>query len=133
VGWVLAVVVISILTAYIRAQRWRVLLRPVGQVPLYPAISATAIGFGATSVLPFRVGEFVRPVMLARNTRVPVSAALSGVVLGGLVGVRLFAMLLVSACALVVSIVNPRVPDWLRQGAYAMVPIVAVGFGVLVA
>jgi uncharacterized protein (TIRG00374 family) len=127
-GWVLGVVAISLVTAYIRAQRWRVLLRPVGQVPLYPALSATAIGFGATSVLPFRIGEVVRPVLLARNTRVPVSAALSSVVLE-----RLFDMLLVITCALAVSIVNPRVPDWLRQGAYGMVPIVAVGFGLLVA
>ena len=127
-GWVLAILAISVLSAYIRAQRWRVLLRPVGTVPLYPAFSATAIGFGATSVLPFRIGEVVRPVLLARNTRVPVSAALSSVVLE-----RLFDMLLVISCALGVSIINPRVPDWLRQGAYAMGPFVVVGFGVLVA
>jgi len=42
-------------------------------------------------------------------------------------------MLLVITCALVVSIVNPRVPEWLRQGAYGMVPMVAIGFGVLIA
>ena len=127
-GWVLAVVVISLFTAYLRAQRWRVLLRPVGKVPLYPALSATAIGFGATSVLPFRAGELLRPALLGRHQGVGMSAALSSVVLE-----RLFDMLLVITCALVVSIVNPRVPDWLRQGAFAMVPIVAVGFGVLVA
>ncbi len=50
--WILAVTLASLATVYIRAQRWRVLLRPVGEVPLYAALSATAIGFGATSVLP---------------------------------------------------------------------------------
>jgi len=46
--WVGAVVVASVASLYIRAQRWRVLLRPLGDIPLYPALSATAIGFGAS-------------------------------------------------------------------------------------
>ena len=64
VTWVLATVVVSLLTIYIRAQRWRVLLRPVGGVPLSAALSATAIGFGASSVLPFRIR---RPPALSRG------------------------------------------------------------------
>jgi glycosyltransferase 2 family protein len=126
--WVLGVVGVSLLTIYIRAQRWRVLLRPVGETPLYPALSATAIGFGASAVLPFRIGELVRPALLARSTGIAMSAALSSVVLE-----RLFDMLLVISCFLAVSIVYPEVPDWLRRGAYVLAPLVVVGFGVLVA
>ncbi|TMA38639.1 MAG: hypothetical protein E6J79_06185, partial [Deltaproteobacteria bacterium] len=48
-GWAAALVGVSLVTLYIRAQRWRVLLRPMGHVELYPALAATAIGFGASS------------------------------------------------------------------------------------
>jgi len=113
-GWVVAVLVVSLVTVYVRAQRWRVLLRPLGKVPLYPAISATAIGFGATAVLPFRLGELLRPALLARRVGVSMSAALSSVVLE-----RLFDILLVISCFLGVSLVH-ELPVTLRRGAQVL-------------
>jgi uncharacterized protein (TIRG00374 family) len=113
-GWVVAVMVASLVTIYIRAQRWRVLLRPLGDVPLYPALSATAIGFGATSVLPFRAGELIRPALLGRRVGVGMSAALSSVVLE-----RLFDIMLVITCFLGVSLVY-EMPAALRRGAYVL-------------
>ena len=92
-GWVAALLVASLATVYIRAQRWHVLLRPLGAVPFPSVLSATAIGFGASTVLPLRLGEIVRPALLARGARIGMSAALSSVVLE-----RLFDMLLVIGC-----------------------------------
>src|SRR5262249_13382471 len=43
--WVLAISVVGLVSLTVRAQRWRLLLRPLGDVPLAQAISATAIGF----------------------------------------------------------------------------------------
>ena len=126
-SWVVAVVVASVATVYIRAQRWRVLLRPVGDVPLYPALSATAIGFGATSVLPFRLGEILRPLLLGRHAGVGMSAALSSVVLE-----RLFDMLLVIGCFLGVALVYPQVPPSMRRVAFALAAAAVLGFVVLV-
>jgi len=125
-SWVVAVLVASVGTVYIRAQRWRVLLRPVGNVPLYPALSATAIGFGATSVLPFRLGEILRPMLLGRHAGVGMSAALSSVVLE-----RLFDMLLVIGCFLGVALVYPQVPPSWRRVAFALAGAAALGFVVL--
>ncbi len=122
-AWIAAVVLASLATVYIRAQRWCVLLRPVGRVPLYPALSATAIGFGASSVLPFRAGELVRPALLGRQPGVGMSAALSSVVLE-----RLFDMLLVIGCFLAVALVNPEVPPDMRRGAFALAALAALGF-----
>src|SRR5262249_37515115 len=65
--WILASFVVSWATFYIRVQRWRVLLRPVGEVAFGPALSATVIGFGASAVLPLRLGELVRPALLSRR------------------------------------------------------------------
>src|SRR5207244_2597518 len=113
--WIVAVTLASLATVYIRAQRWRVLLRPVGDVPLYPALSATAIGFGASAVLPFRAGEFLRPALLGRRVGVRMSAAFSSVVL-----VRLFDMLLVIGCFLRVAVVYPDVPPDSGLGAVGL-------------
>jgi len=126
-GWVAALVAVSVATLYIRAQRWRVLLRPVGDVELYPALAATAIGFGASSVLPFRLGELLRPALLGRRAGVGMSAALSSVVLE-----RLFDMLLVIGCFLGVALAYP-IPHAMRQGAWALAVVAAIGFAVLLA
>ena len=126
-GWIALLIAVSISTLYIRAQRWRVLLRPLGDVPLHPALSATAIGFGANSVLPFRVGELIRPALLARRVGVGMSAALSTIVLE-----RLFDMLLVIGCFLTVSLVYPDVPPEMRQGAFALAALAALAFVVLI-
>ena len=115
----------SLVAVYVRAQRWRVLLRPVGDVPLFPALSATAIGFGASAVLPFRIGELVRPALLGRQVGVGMSAALSSVVLE-----RLFDMLLVVACFVVVALVYP-LPAALRDSAIVLAVLAVLGFVVL--
>jgi len=124
--WVLAILLAGLGTVYVRAQRWRILLRPLGDIPLYPALSATAIGFGASSVLPFRAGELVRPALLGRRTGVAVSAALSSVILE-----RLFDMLLVIACFLAVAVVYPEVPPDMRRGAFILAGVAGAGFVVL--
>jgi uncharacterized protein (TIRG00374 family) len=126
-AWLVAVVLASLGTLYIRAQRWRVLLRPLGDVGLYPALSATAIGFGASAVLPFRLGEFLRPALLGRRAGVGLSGALSSVVLE-----RLFDMLLVIGCFLGVSLIYPEVPPYMRRGAFVLAGLAAAGFVVLV-
>jgi uncharacterized membrane protein YbhN (UPF0104 family) len=113
-AWVLLVVVASVTSIWVRALRWRVLLRPLGDVPVYPAFSATAIGFGASAVLPFRAGEFVRPWLLARHTGIRMSAALSSVVLE-----RLFDVLLVIGCFLLLALLYP-IPSGLRDGAWLL-------------
>lgn len=123
--WVLALMALGVAAVFIRAQRWCVLLRPLGDVPLYPALSATAIGFGASAVLPFRLGEILRPALLGRQAGVGMSAALSSVVLE-----RLLDVLLVITCFLGVSLAHPM-PPALERGAYSLSGLTAVGLLVL--
>jgi len=79
--YVVPIALLSVYSILVRCQRWRLLLRPVGDVPLLPLVSATAIGFFCNMILPLRVGEVVRPVLLARRTATPVSSVLASVVL----------------------------------------------------
>ncbi len=109
--WVFGIVVVGVASLAIRARRWQVLLRPLGRVPLVPALSATAIGFGAGVLLPLRLGEIVRPALLSRRCRLPLSGTVSSVVLE-----RVFDMMLVIGCFLIVGLVYP-LPDTMRQAA----------------
>lgn len=80
-GYIVPLMLLSAYTIVIRCQRWKLLLRPLGDVPFMPLFSATCIGFFCNMVLPLRVGEVVRPVFLARRTRLPTSSVLGSVLL----------------------------------------------------
>ena len=123
--WALLLVLACALVLWVRTLRWRILLRPLGEVPLQPALSATVIGFGAGGVLPFRLGELVRPALIARKTGMKMSAALSSVVLE-----RLFDMLIVLGCFLIVSFTQP-VPEGMRRGAFVVAAGLVVGLVLL--
>lgn len=100
-GWMLVAAAFAVAAIGVRAQRWRVLLRPVADVPLGASFSATAIGFGATAVLPLRLGEIVRPALLARRVGIGIGPAFSSVVLE-----RIFDLLFVILCFLALSMVR---------------------------
>ena len=53
----------------IRSLRWRYLLDPLGPTTFGSAFRATAVGFAASSLLPARAGEVIRPYFLARREK----------------------------------------------------------------
>jgi uncharacterized protein (TIRG00374 family) len=63
-----------------RTVRWGILLEPVAKVPFARLNAASAVGFMALVLLPFRIGEFARPYLIAQRPHLRVSAALSSVV-----------------------------------------------------
>ena len=82
-GWVAAMAVTGVYALYVRCQRWRLLLEAAASrpLPMGPIFSASAIGFMANMLLPFRVGEIARPYLVARRTEVSMSTALATMVL----------------------------------------------------
>jgi uncharacterized protein (TIRG00374 family) len=68
------------LTHLFRSWRWGYLLRPVGvRLSLRRLLPISSVGFMAILALPMRLGEFVRPYYVARETNVRMSAALGTV------------------------------------------------------
>jgi uncharacterized protein (TIRG00374 family) len=124
-GWALLLVLTGVVVLWARTLRWRILLRPVGEVPLSALWSATVIGFGAGGVLPLRLGELVRPALIARKTGVKMSAALSSIVLE-----RLFDTLIVLLCFIVVTLTQP-VPPNMRRLALLLAGGLVVGLVLL--
>jgi len=113
-GWVAMMAPVSIITVYVRALRWRVLLSGVERLPVRPLFTATAVGFMANMLLPLRAGEIIRPVLLGRQTKVSTSAALASVLLE-----RLFDLLLIFVFLLGISIAVP-VPAWMGRASYVV-------------
>lgn len=70
-------------TLYARCQRWQILLERTNgrSVPMLPIYSASAIGFMANMVLPFRVGEIARPWLVARGAGLAPASTFASVVI----------------------------------------------------
>jgi uncharacterized protein (TIRG00374 family) len=97
---------IAVAVIPIRALRWRWLL-PASVSTSFPARhAAVAIGFAANNVLPARMGEFARVLVLGRRTGIPL-----GTVLGSLVLERVFDGLAVIGL-LFASMASPSFPGW---------------------
>jgi uncharacterized protein (TIRG00374 family) len=80
--WPLALgVVLASLTFVLRLVRWRLLLRDVDGLPLqaWPLWHATAIGFMANNLLPFRAGELVRVLAATKLSGARFTAAMSSI------------------------------------------------------
>lgn len=75
--WVLPVIGVTIAQVYLRALRWRVLLRPFGPPSLRAINTANNIGFMANFILPLRAGEVIRPVLLSRSENIPLGGILA--------------------------------------------------------
>lgn len=71
----------------LRAWRWHCLLEPLGRTSFGSAFRATAVGFAASTVLPARAGEFIRPYFLARQNQVSATGAFATVILERLLDV----------------------------------------------
>jgi len=111
-------------TLYARCQRWRILLEKTHRrsVPMLPIYSASAIGFMANMVLPFRVGEVARPLLLARGAGLPPASTFATVIVERVLD-------LVALATFGVGIVlSADVPIEIYRGAQWAAGLAAVGF-----
>jgi uncharacterized protein (TIRG00374 family) len=66
--------------SYFRAVRWRFLLRSFAEVPKKKILAVSWIGFAAILLMPFRIGEIVRPYMLREKGKLSITTATGTVV-----------------------------------------------------
>jgi len=79
-AWLIALAAVLALVSYFaRVVRWILILRPVAHVRLSSATLATAVGYAAITLLPARMGDIIRPVLLAKRDHFPVSAGLASI------------------------------------------------------
>lgn len=73
VPYIVGGIVLIYLDYYLRAVRWKILLRPVCKTTVSSLVPATMIGFTGLALLG-RPGEFVRPFLIARKTNLSMSS-----------------------------------------------------------
>lgn len=80
--WIALTLPLGTYVLYARCQRWRILLERSHNrsIAMQPIFSASAIGFMANMVLPFRVGEIARPYLVARNCGVSMATTFATVI-----------------------------------------------------
>jgi len=98
VGLVAAAVALNLASLAFRAWRWRALLDPFRpDLPFRPLFAAIAVGYMTSWIVPGRLGEVVRPLLLAGRERVPLGPCLGSVVADRLLdGVTIVAMFAVA-------------------------------------
>ena len=127
--WLAASICLILLSNVGRALRWQVMLRPFGRpIGVWRLTSDTAIGVTA-GVLLGRVGEVVRPYLIAVQTRLPFSSQVAAWLLERMLD--LLAVLLLCGYALIRIPpyswrLGSKVQDALAAGGYSL-----AGAGVL--
>jgi glycosyltransferase 2 family protein len=95
--WLLVSLVAAVLNIVIRALRWQYLLEPLGHASFANAFRATAVGFAASSILPARAGEVIRPYFLARHENMTATGAFATIILERVLDVLTVLVLLASS------------------------------------
>lgn len=128
--WLLLLAVATTIQTYVlRAARWQILLAPLGAVPFGPAFRTTVIGFTATFLIPGRVGEVLRPYLLAKEQHLSASAAFATVIVERVLDLLAVLILFAVALPFLPIDVGPNVElTGLLAGVAAL-----VGFGILTA
>ncbi|MBV9493226.1 MAG: flippase-like domain-containing protein [Acidobacteria bacterium] len=79
--WLTISFVTAILSLVIRSLRWQYLLEPLGRATFANAFRATCVGFAASTILPARAGEVIRPYFLARHENMTATGAFATIIL----------------------------------------------------
>lgn len=96
--WALPALALYFLGVYLRAVRWRILLRPIApQATSRQLFPVVIIGFMANNLLPLRAGEIVRSVVIGREFKVRKTSALATIAVERIFdGITMLAFLAVS-------------------------------------
>jgi uncharacterized membrane protein YbhN (UPF0104 family) len=94
---------------FIRAARWSLLLTPIQRVPLGTVVRVAFIGYLAIALLPFRMGEAARPLLIRRDAKVNAWAATGTIGAERLIDGLVVSVLLLTALA--VARPMPELPD----------------------
>jgi uncharacterized protein (TIRG00374 family) len=77
--WVLPSLVPVMISFYLRAVRWQIILTSTRKITIGRAFHPMMIGFMINCVLPGRLGEIARPIILQKKEKVPFTTGLATV------------------------------------------------------
>lgn len=120
--WLLAATVpIIVANMTLRSLRWRSVLGSAREVPLPSAFSAQMVGYLANNILPVRLGDLVRVLVLGQKVSISRSRIISTVLLERLLDIGMVVLLLAALAS-----INP-LPTWMRTSAALLAAAAAGG------
>jgi len=127
--WMIPAVVVVLFGFVARAIRWQIILSASHRLGFWSAYHPMMIGFAVNCILPGRIGEIARPIILQRKERVPFTTGLATVA-----AERLFdIVMLVAFFALVLSLVDIDPNIQYTFGGYVLnrETLIAIGSGMV--
>jgi len=125
-----AAVASTLVSYYVRAYRWKLLLIEDKRASMTNLFSATSIGYMANNLLPARIGELVRVYVLGEKEGIDKGTVFASLVLDRLFdGFSVLLILVVTLFALQVPGADAEIRPALKMGGYVTV---AVYLGILV-
>ena len=126
---ILLYVVLLLVFHLVRTARWGILLEPLGTVSFKRLNSASAVGWMLLMVLPLRLGEFARPLLIARpppggGTPLSRSGALASIVVERIVDGIFIGLLGVVSLRMLGNSASGKYLDFARSASV----LVALGF-----
>lgn len=124
--WLMAAAVGALMLVYLlQAERWRIVARSEGDLPLRRSYSLILASLAVNNVVPGRAGELLRGWWLSRALRRPFSRCISTVVVDRIADVGALVV------ALLVSLPFVPKPDWLAALLLVAIPVAAALLGVI--
>ena len=126
--YLVPLVAISLLIQVFRALRWRVELQPLAKLPFTLLWEVVAVAYMMINVLPFRLGEPVRPILLSWK---------SGLAIPAIIGNWIFEKMLDTAAMVLfvhLALVLNDLPPWAHKaskfslGIFLLMLTLVVGF-----
>jgi uncharacterized protein (TIRG00374 family) len=99
-GWLALGFAVYLLALWVRAARWRLVLRPAVRISTADAFALVVIGYAANNVLPLRAGELVRAQLLHERHGASRMAGLGTIVIERILDGLVLAIFLATTVAL---------------------------------
>jgi len=77
--WTFPALILVLISFFIRALRWQFILASTHKIGIWRAFHPMMIGFMINCILPGRLGELARPVILQKNEKVPFATGIATV------------------------------------------------------
>jgi uncharacterized protein (TIRG00374 family) len=125
--WALLPIPVIIASHWIRAVRWRRILKPIKKVESsFTLFSAVMIGYFLNGISP-RGGEFVRPYTLARKEGVSYSSSLATIVVERVIDLFALALLLIFAFLTLGDKIVKGLPDSIDNTKLIITGVLCLG------
>ena len=105
--WTFPAVILALISFFIRALRWQFILASSHKIGIWRAFHPLMIGFMINCILPGRLGEFARPVILQKNEKVPFATGIATVAAERVFDV--FALVVFAVITFAAIDINPKV------------------------